>query len=263
MKWVQILVAEARRELHRSVAYRLEFVADQVLFILGFLLLSGLFYILSDGGYTEKQQLMSLVGFITWRVADGVILRSVSTIDEETQWGTLEQIWLAPIPPRLVFFCRSTIILVSYMLRAIFIAAILLLSLRLTIHFSISMFAVFLLAQFGVIGTAYILMGLQLAFKRTVSLTLAFTTSLLFVTGALAPIEHVYWLTIAVRFLPLGPGIHLLQAEIEQPLSMIHLWLSNEGIWLVCHSIVYLVLGQIVFAWGERYALNSGHLGQY
>ena len=263
MNWMHILVAETRREYKRTLAFRLEFVADQLLFILGFLLLSGLFHLLSDGNRTELDLWTSLLGFVTWRVADGIILHLVSSIDEESQWGTLEQLWLAGISPNILFFCRSLVILASYMMRAVLIAGVLLVSLGLTPHITFSMWAVFLLAQLGVMGSAYILMGLQLAFKRIASFTLAFTTALLFVTGALTPVDGVDWLTVVVQLLPLGPGIRLLQAEVIQPSPGLTLWLSGQGLWLVSHSIAYFVIGQIVFAWGERYALVRGHLGQY
>lgn len=261
MKWISILVAEARREMNRSVAYRLEFVADQALFIFGFLLLSGIFYILTDGGYTKQQQWMSLLGFVTWRVADGVMLRSVSTIDEETQWGTFEQIWLTSTSPRIILLCRTIVVLVSYLLRAVLLGGILQVTLRIPVQFTASMVAVFLLSQFGVIGIAYILMGLQLTYKRVTSLTLAFSTSLLFVTGALAPYGHVPWLAMVVQLLPLGPGIHLLQTHLTQSSSIG--WFGLEGIWLILHSVIYFVIGQTVFIWGERNARLRGSLGHY
>ncbi|MFZ1815641.1 MAG: hypothetical protein WAU16_14585 [Rhizobiaceae bacterium] len=261
MRWIPILVAEARREMNRSVAYRFEFVADQALFVFGFLLLSGIFYILTDGGYTKQQQWMSLLGFVTWRVADGVMLRSVSMIDEETQWGTFEQIWLTATSPRLILLCRTIVVLVSYLLRAVLLGGILQVTLRIPMQFSASMVAVFLLSQFGVIGAAYILMGLQLTYKRVTSLTLAFSTSLLFVTGALAPYDNVVWLAKVVQFLPLGPGIHLLQTYLTQssPIG----WFTSEGIWLIVHSFIYFVIGQMVFIWGERNAQVRGSLGHY
>lgn len=261
MKWIRILIAEARREVHRSFAYRLEFVADQVLFVSGFLLLSGIFYILTDGEYSKQQQWISLLGFVTWRVADGVILRSVATIDDETQWGTIEQIWLASTSPRLILFCRTVVVFLAYLLRSTLLGGILKFILDIPIRLNASLLIVFLLSQLGVIGATYILMGFQLIYKRISSLTLAFSTSLLFVTGALAPFDSASWLSTLIAYLPLGPGIRLLHMlAAESPTGT---WLSTDVLWLLVHSISYFVIGQLVFIWGERNAQVRGSLGHY
>lgn len=261
MKWIRVLIAEARREVHRSLAYRVEFVADQVLFISGFLLLSGIFYILTDGEYSKHQQWISLLGFVTWRVADGVILRSVATIDDETQWGTYEQIWLASTSPRLILLCRIVVVFLVYMLRAVLLGGILKLILGIPVRLNALLLIVFLLSQLGVVGAAYILMGFQLTYKRISSLTLAFSTSLLFVTGALAPFDSASWLSMLVQYLPLGPGIRLLHIlAAESPTAI---WLSTDVLWLLVHSISYFVIGQLVFVWGARNAQVRGSLGHF
>jgi len=129
---LRVVVAEVRREFLRSRTYWLEVVADQVLFTLGFLLLSGLFQLVAEGNYRAEAQLASLVGFFIWRVADGCVLRTADSISDDAQAGTLEQVWLSGISPQLILLARSLAILLYHTLRGLLLAAVLMLILRLS-----------------------------------------------------------------------------------------------------------------------------------
>jgi len=86
MAMLQLLYAETRREVYRIRTYFLDFFFAQLLFVLGFLLLSGLFQLISDGAFTGTARLVSLVGFFTWQVADGCMVRTAQSFSEDAQW---------------------------------------------------------------------------------------------------------------------------------------------------------------------------------
>lgn len=267
---LRIVVAEARRELLRARAYWLEVLADQALFTLGFLLLSGLFYLVAEGEYGDRARLASLVGFVIWRVADGCILRTVDSLSDDAQAGTLEQIWLSGVSPQLVLLARSVAILLYHGARGLLLAAIIMLLLQISPAFPpppagtiAAGFLVFLLTQAGAFGAAFVIAGLHLAYKNVAALTLAVSTALLFLTGALAPLEGAPVLTAVSRALPLTLGIELSRQLAAGEATWTQLWQQPDFYWLLVNTAIYGLLGWLVMGWGQRRARRDGSLAHY
>jgi ABC-2 type transport system permease protein len=263
MSALSVLAAEAKREWRRLRAYWLDVSAEFILFVFGFLLLSGLFRVLAGGNYSSLQQTAALLGFLTWRVADACMLRTVNGVVEESEWGTLEQLWLGPVSPQLIFAARSLITFVIYTLQAGLMLGILAPLLGAQVTLAPVQFLIFSLSQIGIFGVAFALVGVHLVTKSVASLTLAISTSLLFVTGALAPLDHAPWLLAIAQVLPLGPGIQLLQRSAQAPLAFQALATSPAGLWLLGHTLFYALAGWLIFLWGERRARQIGHLAHY
>lgn len=268
---IRIVIAEVRRELLRARAYWLEVVADQVLFTFGFLLLSGLFYLVTEGKYSNLTRLASLVGFVIWRVADGCILRTVDGLSDDAQAGTLEQIWLSGVSPQLVMMARSTAILLYHGMRGVLMAVVIMILLQITPTFPPDMavgaiaagLLVFLLTQIGAFGLAYMIAGLHLAYKNVAALTLAVSTALLFLSGALAPVEGAPVLISLSRVLPLTLGIALLRQLATGEILWSQLGQQPDFYWLLVHTTVYGLLGWQVMMWGQRLARRDGSLAHY
>lgn len=255
----RVFVVELRREFQYLSAYRLDFVGDLLLFGLGFVLLTGLFQIVAQGNYSTQQQTLSLLGFLLWRIADGCMLRLVGSAVEESQWGTMEQLWLSGVSPTMILAMRTVVLLLFWTGRVVVMGAILTVWVDVApIGLSPAELAMILLLSLaGAIGVAYLLIGLQLVHKQVSSLTLAISTSLLFATGALAPVTHVGFLNTLTLLLPLGPGIRLLQQSDAQPL------ISGDGLWLLCHSVIYLSIGLLALHRGQTRARQLGTLAHY
>jgi len=261
--FLQIVGAEAWRELRRMRAYPFDFLADQTLFLIGFLLLSGLFQVVAEGDYTKEAQLASLVGFLTWRAADGCLLRTVNGLTDDAQWGTLEQVWLSGLLPRLIFIARSIVIFISYVIRVLIIAVILIILLGLSPHYPFGVALVFFFTQIGVFGVAYMIVGFHLVYKSVAAMTMAFSTALLFVTGALAPLSEGTILYSVSRFLPLAAGISLLQEMIVFGTSFEKIVEDPNFYWLLATTFAYGIAGWVVMGWGQRIARRHGSLAHY
>ncbi|MGH2544603.1 MAG: hypothetical protein ACRDIB_17560 [Ardenticatenaceae bacterium] len=261
--FMQVVWAEARREIGHVRAYLVEFLADQALFLLGFLLLSGLFQIVAEGGYTSEAQLASLVGFLTWRVADGCLLRTVNSLAEDAQWGTLEQVWMGGLSPQSILIARGAVILVAYVIRVLIIAAILIALLRLSPHYPLGTTLIFLLTQIGVFGAAYVVTALHLVYKSVAAITLALSTALLFVTGALAPLSEGGLMYSVSRLLPLGAGISLLQKMIAGGASLAEVAAEPDFYWLLVTAVAYSLAAWMVLGWAQRVARRDGSLAHY
>src|SRR4030066_1184927 len=79
------------------------FLYSILVFIAAIVILNGI----SGGGYGKKEQLLVMVGWLTWVVASDCMSELPYSISEEAQVGTLEQICLAPIPLSGILTLRS------------------------------------------------------------------------------------------------------------------------------------------------------------
>lgn len=259
----QLTLAELRRELVLARTYFLDFLADQVLYTAGFFLLSGLFFLVASGEYDRPAQLGLLIGYLTWRVADGTILRLVRLTANDAQWGTLEQLVLGPLSLSQLLTGRVIALFLYHTGRALIIAviAILLLQLRPTITFGAAI--LLLITQIGAWGVGYSLVGLHLVTKSVASVTIGVTTALLFLTGALAPLVVGTPIYYVAQFLPLSAGIGLLRQAMVEGISFGALLVQPAFYSLLINSSAYLLVGVAVLRWGERTALRQGTLAHY
>ena len=267
----RLCAAELRREFRRACAYWLELLADQILFTLGFLLLSGLFDLVAGGGYDGPARLAALLGFVTWRVADGCILRIVDMMDEEARAGVLEQLWLAAAPPGLLLLARSGVILLYNGARGLLLLLVLapLAGVALPpgagplLPILAAALPVFLLAQVGAFGLTFLLAGLHLVTKNVSAIAFALSTALLFLSGALASLAHAPRLELLGRLLPLSAAITLLRELFAGAFPPALLWRQPGFGELLLNAAAYLSLGALALHFGQRRARRDGSLAHY
>ncbi|MCB0014187.1 MAG: ABC transporter permease [Anaerolineales bacterium] len=263
MRFTRLLAAEMRRELKRAQAYWVDVLADQLLFTLVFLFLSGIIHLLTEGDYAAGTLLAALIGFVTWRIADGCILRITDSLAEDAKTGTLEQIYLSSPQPALILFARSLAILVYHSFRGLLLAIILLLVLQIPGKFSWMTIFIFGLTQIGAIGVAYGIAGLHLVYKNVTSITLALSTVLLFLTGAVTPLDNAPLLFRLTQLLPLTTGIGLLRQALIDDVSLATMLRQTELYWLLLNSSMYGLIGWAIFRWGQNAARKHGSLAHY
>lgn len=255
--------AELRRRWRLAHSYPVDSIAEQLLYTLGFFLLSGLLGLIADGSYSAADQLSLLVGFLTWRVADGTLLLLSAMAAEDAQWGTLEQLWLCPLSAHQMLWGRAVAALIYHGVRSLLIGVVAILLLRLTPVLGPGAIAIFLLTQMSAIGLAFVIVALQMVYKHVSAITLALSTALLFVSGALAPLPEGSALYAVARFLPLTAGIALLRDLLVagQPLRAVVQ--KPELLWLLGAALFYGALGVLAMAWGQREARRQGSLAHY
>ena len=129
----QLLKAEIRREFKHAQAYSFDVIADQVLFTLMFFFISGVIHLLVQGAYTDVAILVALIGFVTWRVADGCILGVIDNISQDGKVGVLEQVYLSVPLPDITLLIRGVAIFFYHSLRGILLAFVVVLLLRISL----------------------------------------------------------------------------------------------------------------------------------
>jgi ABC-2 type transport system permease protein len=259
----QIFWAEVRREGSRLRTYYVEFFAAQAFFVLAFLLLSGLFSVVAKGQYSVDAQLLSLIGYFVWLVADGSFMRIVQSYADDASWGTLEQAWLCPVSPGFLLFVRAIVTLLSSTLRALIAVGVILLLIGQSAAPPASSIIVFIVTQLGVVGLALAVVGIQYVNKSVQSITTVISFLLLFVTGAISPLPTDTMIYQLGKWLPLGMGVSLLREVAVKSVGIHELVLTSEFWALLILSSVYLLVGWLILRWGQKTALIRGILGHY
>jgi ABC-2 type transport system permease protein len=266
-RFLLLVHTELRRTFVIACAYPANLIGDQVLFVLGFLFVTGLFEVTTDGRYTPAATLASMIGWLTWRVAAGCMGDTANAIAQDAQTGILEHIWLSGSPPALIIIARSLTLITYYSLRVLLMAVILVPVLGLPISMDAGSLAgailIYLLTLTGAFGLVFVIAGLHLIYKNVSAVTYALATSLLFLTGGIVSFEGIPYLYTFSRFLPLSAGIDLLRDLLVagQPLSVIVF--SPEFGMLLANTAVYLALGWFTLSWAQRRTLLNGSLAHY
>lgn len=263
MSFLYLLAAETKRQWRHLQAYWLDLLADQLLFTLIFLFFSGIVHLLTEGSYNQETLFLMLIGFLTWRVADGCLLDLTNSSAEDAKIGVLEQLHLTAFASETIILARSLIIFLYHACRAIILAATLLLILRIPLWFSFSLLLLFLIVQAGVLGIAYAIVGCHLAYKNVAAITIAISTVLLFLTGAITPVDNAPLLSSLTNLLPLTIGIRLLRVVAMQKLTLVDVVQQSDFYWLLLSTTIYSVTGWYLLQWGQQKARQQGSLAHY
>jgi ABC-2 type transport system permease protein len=252
-------------ELHRAIqvarSYWLEYIADFILYTLGFLLLLVAFHAASDS-YGPDEYMSSLIGYVTWNICASVIMAVARVVSEESRTGTLEQLFSAGLRPELILASRTVGFLLNYSIRGLLLGVVVAAILGILRSIPFLAVPVFALTALGACGLGFALAGLTLMYRPVNKLITPLWQMLVFFTGALAPLNQP-GLVLLSKTLPLTWGITALREIIIKGMNIVVLWQRGGLIGLIMNTTVYLILGITLFTWGQRRARVLGTLGHY
>lgn len=252
---------ETRKGLLLIWDYKLSMMLQIAMF--GFIFV-GLTFMLGDGRLDPAKATPVLVGYMVWFFASLALNDMSWNLMEETQTGTLEQMYMTIAPTGLVVLGRAfaRFLFSTAMVAALGGGLMALLNMKLSLRTEV--LVPFFLTLVGLYGFGFIIAGLALVFKQVGTLAGLVSNILLFVNGTLMPIDRFPgWLEAVVRTLPTTQGIVVLRRMTLEDQSLIQLWGEGSLVYLLVHSIVYLLVGWLIFKWCERVAKRKGTLGQY
>ncbi len=256
-----VLLNECQKRLIILWSYRFNFMLET--FMIGFLFV-GISFFVSGGRPAPEQMAPALLGYLTWFFAVFAISDMSQGIREETQTGTLEQMYMSPLPSGLLLAGRSVASLLISSGMVILIGGILMLLLGIRIPVRLAGVPVFALTLAGLYGFAFFMGGATLVFKQVNALSNLLTNMLLFLNGSFLTVERMPgWLETFARSLPSTQGIDVLRRVVLEGMSLAGVWQDGSLVWLTVHTAVFLLAGWGVFLWGERVARRRGLLGQY
>lgn len=235
------------------------FLYTFLVFIAAMVILNGI----SGGSYGQEQQLLVLVGWLTWIVASDCMSEMSYAIGEEAQTGTLEQVCLLPVSLSGILTVRSLAYLLGVGAKGI-LAIVLVAFFIAPLPAGPTLVILFLISLIGGYGLGFLFAGLALVFKRTESLVGLVFSLMIFLTGALVSLESLGWIYKVLRLaLPLTWGISLMRSAVSEGTTLLSMYRSGELVGLTLHSVVYLALGLTVFTWGYWRARTEGTLAHY
>lgn len=241
----------------------------QVLFILVFLVMTGLFSIVTGGLFDIGGKLSFLIGYLVWRVAAGCMYDNVSTYTADARTGVLEKQWMTPTHPGHIILARSTNLFILYTLRVMVMAIIISLILRLPLFAPLSLDAIlfsafiYTLTIIGAFGLAFAVTGLQILYKGFAGVMFPLANLLLFLTGAMIPVDSIPVMTALSKLLPLSSGISILRLVLVERLPVEQILANPDFFLLIINTTVYLAIGLLTFNYCVRAAKRDGNLGHY
>jgi len=234
---------------------------ELILFALFFLAIT---FAVGRGTFHREQVTPLLLGFVGYIFFHMQTNRLFWGLLGEMQSGTLEQMYLSPLPSWLLTIGLEAAAVVEAAISALLLSLFIDLVVQVTIPLRWAALLPLALLVLGSVSYSLILGGLTLLFKRLEILKDLFQVVVLIFGGVLVPLERMPgWMAAIARFLPLTPGIDVLRKTLLEGVSLGTLTGDGTLLWLVGNAAAYLALGIVIFRWCERIAKRRGTLGQY
>ncbi|WP_416839178.1 ABC transporter permease [Haloferax sp. DFSO52] len=198
-----------------------------------------------------------IVGYFLVTMAFSAYQDLAGNVMTEAQWGTLEQLYMAPVGFGRVMAAKTVVnVAFSFLWGG---ATLLLMLVTTGRTLSIDLLTVVPLGIFAlasVVGVGFVMAGLALLYKRVNSIfgLLQFG----FIGLAAAPVAAAP----VLKLLPLAQGSYMLQRAMTGGVRLWEFPLTELGI-LVGVGTAYVVVGYLVFRFLTRRARQRGVLGHY
>lgn len=217
----------------------------------------------TDGNFGKQDQLLVLVGWMTYLVASDCMAELPGIITDEAESGTLEQLCITPISLWKLLVIRSLVFFFGSGARGL-ILAVAMLFLISPQPLSPVLLLLFFISMVGAYGLGFLFAGLALVLKQVSALTGLVFSLMIFTTGAFVGLEKLGWVDTSFKIIfPLTWGISLMRSLLTNQASLTSLFQDGEIIGIILHSTVYLAVGLGFFWWGYRRARSKGSLAQY
>jgi len=247
---VRMVFIEMRRYLPNTV---IQIVNNYVIF-LAMLLTVNLI-----GSPTELQNRTQyiIVSNVFWFLAIMTVQSVGWQITNEATRGTLEQLYMSPLPPWFVLFSRMVGNVLVNLLTLLAMLALALITVQQWLNFDLlTILPILLFTLVSMVGTGFAIAGLAVIFKQVQSF-LQFAQFILlaltFVPLSLAP-----WLEVA----PFIKGINMVRQVLIEAKSISD-FMALDWFSLVLNAVIYFLVGVYIYKQCERVAIKQGLLGQY
>lgn len=182
----------------------------------------------------------------------------------EMQAGTLEQVYLSPLPSWVVAAAGRV---VANVIETAFVVAALYAAVRLTVAVPLTVSPDVLLPLAGLaaaaIGYSLLIGGLALRWKRIEVLSDGLHMIVFFLGGALVPLERLPgWMAAIGRYLPVTHPIEGLRTTLADG-GGLEVYGDGGVLWLAATALGWLVVGAVGFHRGDRAARRDGTLARY
>jgi ABC-2 type transport system permease protein len=197
-----------------------------------------------------------VVGYIVWMLAIFTFSDSSQSLMEEAQIGTLEQLAMSPFGLPRVMLMRFVAGIVFTIGQILLLLLVMMAATGRWLNVDlVSVVPLMLLTIAGVQGLGFVVGGLTIVYKRiqqAVSIL-----QFVFVAMIAAPVDEVS----AFKYLPLSWGYQLIRRVMIEGVSIFEV--PGDVAFLVIHSLVWLMVGLVIFRFFERKARREAKLAHY
>lgn len=260
-----ILLSTTFNETRKGLIMLWDYKFNLAIQLLGFLMIViGIMFFVGQGEITQEQVQSTLLGFIITFYAMETISMMSWSLMQEAQVGTLEQMYMSPAPTQLIVLGRSIASLVSTTIQMVLVISVAMLIFGVAIPITLDSIVVLGITMIGLLGFAYVIGGLTLIFKQVGPLANIIQNLLLIINGTFLPVQMMPdWMANLVVLFPSTLGIILMRRVSMDGATLGMLIADGSLIWLFVHSVVFLIIGTVVYTVCERQARKLGSLGQY
>jgi ABC-2 type transport system permease protein len=270
--YLTALANETAKGLRHAWAERVQIIIELPLFAAFILLLS---FLLGRGervaatGRLEwsldpRQTTWLFLGFVAFTFFYLQAVKLFWRLLAEIQSGTLEQVYLSPLPSWVIAAAGRTfaaVVETVVVVGVLFVGVTLLVDLQITWRADAVVPLLFLVA--ASVGYSLVIGGLTLIWKRIEMLQEGLLTIALVVSGAVVPLDRMPdWAAALGRLTPIADPIAGLRATLLDDRG-IGLWGHGGLIRLAVTAVVWLLVGAASFRFAERVAKRQGSLSRY
>lgn len=249
VNWSKQLI-ELRRYLPDTIGLIITFYAIFLLLFLGI-------RAVGDPSTADGNIQYIIVSNAFWMLLMMSFLSMAQEVTTEAIRGTLEQLYMSPIPAWRIMLSRAVSSVLIYLVLVILVALLAMLTSGQWLTFSLPaalLLGVPTLAP--ILGLGFIGAGLALLFKQIGSILQI--GQFVLMAMAFTPVDILPGLAL----LPAMKGIHLVRSIATSEMSLQQV--SAADWWTVsANGVLWFALGLIVFRLLERRALRTGVLGKY
>ncbi|MEO0140927.1 MAG: ABC transporter permease [candidate division WOR-3 bacterium] len=212
-----------------------------------------------------------LMGFMLWWYAISPMYEMSYIAWEDAVLGTLEHVYMSPMPFGLILFSRGVAALMRDTFWFALMACVILgvyklvggnLSLPHVDWSGIAAVFPFPVASSMFMGVFFF--GLALVFKRVGSATGLFQWVLLFFSGVFFdPGSQPLWIRLLAYATPVGPGAECLRRMIIEGRSLTRVLFSDAGLILFLNLVIYAVFGFLSLHLLLKIAKKKGKMSRY
>ncbi|AIQ25386.1 ABC transporter permease [Paenibacillus sp. FSL H7-0737] len=257
MKWLHLFNANFRKEYIELKRYLPNTIALVVTFYIIFLAaFFGIMFIGDPASFNTNVQ-YSIVSVVFWSLTMMTMnFIGYSVITEATR-GTLEQLYMSPMGVWKIMLTRivSQLGLQSVIMILLLFGAMLTSGQWLSLN-PMTTIPIIIVTMISMVGVSFMIAGLAIIVKQIQAFLQIFQfvlMGLVFVPITVAPF---------LAFAPFVKGVNMVRTVMLENLTLTDLSLSDYGV-LILNSLVYLILGLVVFDRCEKIAMKKGLLGQY
>lgn len=253
-------------ELHKALlivwSYRVNLFVEVVIFSTIFGLLS---FIMGDSETGRFETRASYyLGFVVFSYTMGGLSGMGFGVREETVSGTFEQMSMSPTPLLILLLGRTGSGFIISTIINLLMAAILVPTLGINLPLRWEGLPVFALMMVGLYALGLVIAGLTVVYKRIEMLANMLANLILLINGSMVAVDKFAdEVAMLAKLVPTTQGLIVLRRILFDDASLVTVWNDGSLIFLIVHSLIFAVIGVLIFQWCTRVARQQGTLAHY